>query len=303
MHRLRPELGDHERVGGVVLVARTDHRGRDRDHRQQQRAQAEHPAGAQPAQAGAREVPRRRGLIGPPIAGRPGARPRPKRVNTTAHSTAVISATPTTTVPSVSGRTASSSAGASAQPPTSRIGLEQRHGRGGRHDSRRHQDDAGEHGCLDDVGPADRTRADAGGPESGHLGPAAPDLAGQPRQQVGQRDQSRRRRATSRASESARASGVAVELRPRRRRTSWPSPPPSLRSRASTPAGVSARATTTDFAPATVPTAPRSTRGEIEERPARPTNGTPPTEPDHVHRGGCRHRCPGGRRTNRSPGS
>ena len=227
--RLRLELGDHERVGGVLLVARADHGGGDRDHREQQRAEAEHPAGARGRAGWCRAATGGGSSVGLPQRGA-GGRPRPKRVNTTAQQHRGHQRDPDR-----DGREHPAAGrrgrrpGATAQPPTSRIGLEQGRGRGGRGDAGGHQDDAGERDRLDDVGPAYDARRRPAARSPATSARRRPDLAGQPRQQVGQRDQRDADRDQQREL-SARASGVASRAVRAPRRTSWASPPPSLRS-------------------------------------------------------------------------
>ena len=173
---------------------------------------------------------------------------RPKRVKTRRTAGRGHGATPTATVrqqPRLHGEVDRRS---QAQPPTSSHGPEQRRGRRGGGDHGGHQDDAGQERRLDDVGTTDGARADAGGAQPGDLGPASPELAGEPGHEVGEGDQGDPERHEQReavgtgrgvAASGSATRGVRRGLRRRRRLGSW----------ASTAAGVSARATTTDRAP------------------------------------------------------
>ena len=159
--------------------------------------------------------------------------------------------------------------------------LEQRHGRDDRSDGGGHQDHSGEEGGFDEVRATHHSRPDPRRTEPRHLGSPAPELAGEPGEQVGQ-CHSPTPTATRTASESARADGVA---------SSSPATaayveglPPAVLAELGDHAGrgVGRRAITTDLALATVPTDPERARPRSAASRARPTNGTAPTTPTIV---------------------
>ena len=156
--------------------------------------------------------------------------------------------------------------------------LQQGHGRRHRGHGRGHQHDDRQHRRLEQVGTTDGRGSDAGGAQSGDLGTPASELAGQPGEQVGQRDQGDADRDEQRQPVGARLPGCG-RAAPRPRRT-------SRASRRRPAAARSGRSRGCRRAPRRRPGHSRpcrrcpsgSGRGRAACRPDRRT-GTAPTEP------------------------
>ena len=171
--------------------------------------------------------------------------------------------------------------------------LEQRHGRDDRRDGGGHQDHGGEQGGLDEVRAAHHARRDARRPEPGHLGSPAPELAGEPGEQVGQRDQpdADRHQHGERVGAGLTASRPAG---PRPRRTSRACRRRPCAAGRSRRLGCRHARSRRTLALATVPTDPRSTRPRSSSEPGAADERHAATTPTTSPRGPCR-RCPGRR--------